>query len=218
LSGAPITVKEIGLIVQSYVSSPKYILIAREVLAAPVTIMNTEAYIFKIYVDIPYDPIVAALFQSLFGAMRNYDYAITDITNTSRAIGNVGVTTVSQWYPKGASGNDTWGMLAGSGVTPVDVADYCMETLITQGTGAGQLVYGTTTLSAMFVDGGKNAWYITRTVTNNSGGNVTINEVGLVIRMGKSVNYYFLVARKKLSAGLVLADGEAAILRLKVVM
>jgi hypothetical protein len=218
LSGADITVKEIGLFVQAYVSAPRYSLIAREVIAGPVTIGHTEAYIFRVTIDIPYVPITEWFARLLFGLLLDSNQSVTDITNTVRPTGNLTGVGSGYFYPEGGVGNLALGMIAGSGVTPETKSDYVMETPIAHGTGAGELQYGACATGAMFVDAGRNCWYITRTVTNNSGGNVTINEIGLYIYAGNNTNYSFLVVRKKLAGGLVLADTESAILRVKVTM
>jgi len=76
----------------------------------------------------------------------------------------------------GAS-SDYGGVMIGTGTTAVSIDDYALETLINHGTGAGELqyslnVYGypsTTATTAKFI--------ISRTFTNGSGNNITIEEI-----------------------------------------
>ena len=82
----------------------------------------------------------------------------------------------------GASGSVTNGILVGSGANTESFEDYALQTLITNGAGAGQLSYalseayvisyvaGTKTLTATHL----------RYMNNNSAGDVLVNEVGLV--------------------------------------
>jgi len=84
---------------------------------------------------------------------------------------------------RGRPGDDTWGIQVGSGTNAESFEDYQLQTKITNGVGAGQLSYieqdphviaynpGTRVLSNALV----------RYFNNNSGGNVDVNEVALVL-------------------------------------
>lgn len=78
--------------------------------------------------------------------------------------------------------NDRDGLIVGTGSTPPTVTDWDLESLISHGSSAGQLDYGPTQ-STLNIDTGNNkaVWTWERVFNNNSGGDITINEVGLVL-------------------------------------
>lgn len=82
----------------------------------------------------------------------------------------------------GSAGNQNAGIVVGTGSTAVAIGDYQLDTAIAHGTGAGQLSHGTTTVTVTpTTDGGKRYFRISRAFTNSSGGDITINEIGLVV-------------------------------------
>jgi len=71
------------------------------------------------------------------------------------------------------SGNSNYGIVVGSGTTAVDICnDYALENKL-------ELDYGATTVNATTCGSGIIEVSIYREITNNSGSEVTINEVGL---------------------------------------
>ena len=106
---------------------------------------------------------------------------------------------------RGPAGDDTWGIQVGSGTNPESFEDYMLQTRIANGVGAGQLSYieqdphrinydpATRVLSNTMV----------RYFNNNSGGDIDVNEVGLVMNQpqGGSIVYgKRLQARDKLTS------------------
>ena len=128
-------------------------------------------------------------------------YSTPDWVNTSRALAaNVGYSA------KGAANDDTKGIVVGTGTNAVAGTDYALQTLIADGTGAGQLDYGleaysTPTASATLV-----SFTHTRTFTNNSGGSITIQEVGFYIQEGAQ-SYRFCFERSLVAGGFAVAAG-----------
>ena len=80
--------------------------------------------------------------------------------------------------------DDTRGILVGSSDASFDETDTALKTKIEHGTGAGQLEYGvmpyTTDTVEPFIDGDKTLMTLARRFENNSGGSVTIKEVGIM--------------------------------------
>lgn len=102
--------------------------------------------------------------------------SIPDTTNTSRSVANS-----SSWSITGTSGAGTQGIVVGTGTTAVTLTDYNIQTAIVHGTGDGQLSYGGVTFDSSLTTSGSTLYFnISRTFTNNSGSNITINEVGLI--------------------------------------
>ena len=88
--------------------------------------------------------------------------------------------------------NDLYGILVGTGTDAVTVLDYTLQTKIATGTGAGQLSYGACTVSSDVIEDGSDVYFLVqRTFTNNSGGDITITEVGIA----STIAYYFLLDR-----------------------
>jgi hypothetical protein len=112
----------------------------------------------------------------------------TQATNTSAStVPDTGGTNrtmpVSSWIGNGnpAVGNSNAGILAGTGTNAVTINDINLQTKIVHGTSAGQLEYSAESTSSAWTVSGSDAYFSRqRTLANNSGGNITINEVGYV--------------------------------------
>jgi hypothetical protein len=67
---------------------------------------------------------------------------------------------------------------------------YKLASPIANGSGTGQLVYGTPSISAnIMVSGGSPYFYISQAFNNSSGGTVTITEVGIITRIQITYSY-----------------------------
>jgi len=106
---------------------------------------------------------------------------------------------------RGPAGNDTYGILVGSGTNPENFESYALQTKIANGTGSGQLSYVQGEEHAIIWTAGtltlKND--LVRYFNNNSGADVGVNEVGLaahgrIPENGSETNYMF--ARDKLDS------------------
>jgi hypothetical protein len=121
-----------------------------------------------------------------------------------------------------SAGDDTLGIVVGSGSTAVTLNDYNLVSKIPHGTTAGRLSYGAmpstnitpinTTLS--------NSWYysITRSFSNQSTSNVGIYEVGFIAYIfngfaGNFVSEKFLITRDVLQTPIILAPNESTIIK-----
>lgn len=141
------------------------------------------------------------------GAVSMYD-----ITNTSRSI---------TWYNttrcqvNGGAGDTNYGIVAGTGTTPVTMTDYELQTLIAHGTGSGQLSYGAVSFGSPTTDGKSRYFEFERALTNSSGGTITVNEIGIHI-YPTSQSYYFLFLRDVLDAGVDVDDTEILTIKYKV--
>jgi len=79
----------------------------------------------------------------------------------------------------GGTGNVSLGIIVGTSTQAVVVGDHDLITPIAHGTGSGQLSYGSTTFTDPVTSGGDRKFTISRTFTNGSGADITVNEVGL---------------------------------------
>ena len=101
---------------------------------------------------------------------------------------------------RGLAGSVAKGIVAGSGINAESLEDFVLQTLITEGAGAGQLNYATQEAHAITYGGLVLTNTLVRYLNNNSGGDVSINEVGLIASIWISNQYPFLVVRDHLGA------------------
>jgi hypothetical protein len=171
-------------------------------------------------------------------------YAMPDISNTSRSIdsqsgtgsalrsykGNMkmgcgpGISQELVWpgHVSASSGSPanivrsghTMGIQVGSGADAVSPTDYALGTKIAHGRGAGELEYGGCELVNLAVAAPNVSFDIRRYFTNLSGGNVTVNEVGIYAAGTQYISsdwgntWSFCIARDLLGAPVVVADTE----------
>ena len=106
---------------------------------------------------------------------------VIDTTNTSRTLRNPG--SGGNWMIIDAftTDNDDEGIVVGSGTTAVDMSDFAMATLIVDGSSSGQLIYdASSSLSAVSVGALQSTFTITKSFGNTSGGDVSVNETGII--------------------------------------
>jgi hypothetical protein len=117
---------------------------------------------------------------------------LTDTSGTARGI-SISVATATGYAILGGcapAGDTTAGIVVGSSDTPVSLSQYSLGSLITHGTGSGQLTYGATNVESLSKD---TTWLfrIVRTFSNSSGASVTVREIGLYVRLGMSSSPYY---------------------------
>jgi len=115
-----------------------------------------------------------------------------------------------------ASGVTDYGIVAGTGAGAESFEDYALGTLIANGTGAGQMSYAATTYagtSVSYAAGTKKyTQTLVRIINNNSGGAITVTEVGIYVNLfyGSYVSSNtenFMLARDLLGSSVEVADG-----------
>ena len=112
---------------------------------------------------------------------------------------------------RGPAGEDSWGIQVGSGTNPESFEDYMLQSRIANGVNAEQLSYIEQDPHSVSYDPAtrvlSNA--MVRYFNNNSGGDIEVNEVGLVMNQpqGGSIVYgKRLQARDKLAATVTVPD------------
>lgn len=103
--------------------------------------------------------------------------AMKDTGGTIRTVGSS-----SGYYINDLStAQSNYGILVGTSATAESIEDYILGAKVTHGNGAGQMYYYDTQKTASY-NGGTLKWsnQIKRTIMNNSGASITINEVGYV--------------------------------------
>lgn len=122
--------------------------------------------------------------------MANASRTVKDTGGTDRSIS----TNTANFQVTAGAGTSTYGIQVGTGTTPVSISDFKLVSQIAHGTGAGQLQYGATSVDTYAVSGNRAFFNVQRLFTNNSGSDITVNEVGLVC-YGGGTTYVFLIDR-----------------------
>jgi len=153
-------------------------------------VRDSEGRIIRVHRQRSHSPTAnfIALFLPLsYFTSNNVSATITNATggavSFSVATGSNGISIP---YPNNnSSGNEPSYFLmiqVGSGSQSNPYSAYSLAAPIANGSGAGQLAYGSITLPTSIALNGNTAYfYITQTYNNISGGTVTITEVGIVI-------------------------------------
>jgi len=147
---------------------------------------------------------VANFISLLRNAFYNYSFAWWPGTLTKTTDGSVYRPSTQNLLVSSTTGDITQGLVVGSGDTAVDIEDYSLETIIANGTSAGQLQYSAVTFGAPTETSTVAKFIVTRTFTNGSGGDVTIKEIGLIGRG----NYDSLLIRDVLTSPETIAHTE----------
>ena len=111
---------------------------------------------------------------------------------------------------RAAAADDDCGILVGSGVNAESFEDYVLQTKIINGTGAGNLSYILSEAHAINYNAGTKVLKndLVRYFNNNSGGNVSVNEVALV-NAGRNMSggdKDILASRDKLGTTVTIPD------------
>lgn len=121
----------------------------------------------------------AIVMMEMGGVATAVDTSNTTYTSVSTVV--AGDWGYNPWrVTVGTSGNDDCGILIGTGTTAVTINDYMMETLIVHGTSAGQMQYANTTVGSPSATSTTATFRTTRVFTNDSGGSIDVEEIGLV--------------------------------------
>lgn len=110
---------------------------------------------------------------------------------------------------RGAAGVDTHGILVGSGTDAESFEDYVLQTLISDGTGAGQISYVEGEAPSLTYTAGTKTWKVehARYFNNNSGDTISVNELLLVAECAIQAGEYKLaMARDKLASAVNVPD------------
>jgi hypothetical protein len=119
--------------------------------------------------------------------------------------------TTDVWLRFGTTTSWQMGIVVGTSDQAFDIGDNKLIAQIEDGTGSGQLEFGVMAQSGVLqVTGNHYKLELSRTLTNSSGGSITIKEVGIVgsITHTSSGTCRVLVMRKVLDTPIVIANTE----------
>lgn len=100
---------------------------------------------------------------------------------------------------------DGYGIVVGTGDTPVTNTDYVLETQLTEGLGVGNITHGEQVVGTAAVVGANVDLEITRTFINDTGSNITVNEAGVYV-MIVAMTFIHCILRDIIAGGVVLPD------------
>jgi hypothetical protein len=105
-------------------------------------------------------------------------------------------------------GFSTHGIVCGTGDTAFGVDQYTLVTQIVSGNAAGQLAYSVSNAATVAYTAGSKTWKATiaRIFNNNSGGSITVKEVGIIGKTPVST-YYYLFERSVPSPTVPVPNG-----------
>jgi len=112
---------------------------------------------------------------------------MTDIGGTGRSISR----SKYSFQMEGPAADVNFGIVVGTDDTAVTISDYQLGARIAHGAGAGQLDYAITIVNLSAVAAPSCGFTITRSMTNNSGGDIDIAEAGLYFRMNEFAPFYY---------------------------
>lgn len=127
---------------------------------------------------IPAKSFVKNLINSLYCSMAQTGLAgCLDTGGVSRTISATNLNDLI--LHTGVASDSSLGIVVGTGSTAVTVSDTKLQTQITHGVGAGQLQYGGQSWLSPVTVGSDRYYEISRTFTNGSGADITVNEIGI---------------------------------------
>ena len=166
--------------------------------------MNIKMFVQFSETDIDGNIIKEGEFQKanslLVGFIADYQAHVVNAATAAVAKDTAGVARAvpqSSWANYGTcggAGDAASGIVVGTNSTAVTITDYALNTKVANGTGANQLSYAgqTTPDTSLTVSGSEAYFTLSRVLTNSSGGNITIKEVGIISRV---ISQYLLMDR-----------------------
>ncbi len=145
----------------------------------------------------------------LYVFMANTTFTTNDVNTSSQLItGTSGGNSKVTDNDKSSSA----GIMVGTGTTAVDVDDEALGTLISHGATSGKLTFGPTNVTGLLSNSGSVSYNIDTNLYNESGGTITIEEIGLAINQvaGGGGSAEFLVDRT-LSTNVMLDESHLQI-------
>jgi len=122
----------------------------------------------------------ASILRSLmWGDCVSKNVTIKDIYGTSRTYPDLNSTNDFMFFVRSSSNINFFGIVVGSGDTPVTRNDYKLATYILGGTGSGMLSMFDTLVEAVDGTPPDSKWNVARIFMNQSGGDVTVKEIGI---------------------------------------
>jgi len=106
--------------------------------------------------------------------------------------------------------NYSTGIQLGTGTKPPSPSDTALTNPIANGTGSGQMSYPSSLVfGSVVINGNTSSFTIQSTITNNSGAQITVTEVGLLSQTSYAETLSGLLAHDLLSSPITVPNGTA---------
>jgi hypothetical protein len=139
---------------------------------------------------------------------------LKDVAGAAKGLFMIGAVGNTIYGGEAPSGSASFGIKIGTNDLAVTLSQVDLQASIAHGTGAGQMLYGATTVESLVTNA---SWYfrVIRTFTNNSGGTVTVREMGMFLHYSASgvPSNYYMLARDVLPSPINVANGQTLTLR-----
>jgi len=160
-------------------------------------VRDSEGKIIKVHRQRSRSPtanFIGLLLPIIYFSNTNNSYSIVNTGNSSNSY----QPALSQYagnisYPNTSSGSPTYLVMiqVGSGQQSNPYSAYSLAAPIANGSGSGQLVYSQPSLPTNIIASGNSAYFVvSQTLNNQSGGTVTITEVGIIVNVQLSKPYF----------------------------
>jgi len=155
--------------------------------------------------------LLRAFSRTMWAIFKSASYTLVGIDGTTEDITKPFDATDS-WLLilTAVASNDDRGIVIGRGDTAVALDDYCLETLIVEGTSTNQMNYLLQTEST--VEGASEDYTeLKRVITNNSGATIVVKEAGVhaYFKDDMAVDKYCLIMRDILSSEANVLQGQS---------
>ena len=198
-----------------------------------VTVKDKDGKIIKVHKQkshsflMNYLAMIATLMSNPYGSSNNYYYFQSTAGTWWSYASNYDTNVLNTLTILDGANDSTYGIVVGSGTSPPKPMDYQLESLIQNGTGNGQLVYGAVTVSPtpgtstlqgattqpstglLNVSGNTTSFSISRTFQNQSGASITVSETGIITEatLNGNVAEYVLLIHDLLSSPITIPNG-----------
>ena len=139
------------------------------------------------------------------GASWRYSYIVWGHGTYSVTLGGAG-----GWTPTAPKADDTYGIIVGTSDQAVSALDYNLIAKIAHGNAASQLYHYATPMPEPTVSGNTVRQRFERSFKNNSAGDITVKEIGLVLKTNVT-NYLIMIIRDVVTPITVLAAGTLTV-------
>ena len=148
------------------------------------------------------DSLVSYMARWVQGAFDAANYSQTDTTDNVRSVGYTNPPTI-----EAPATDASYGIVVGTGTTAVAITQTKLVAQIGHGNGAGQLYHQAMGLSALTVSAPDAYFTVQRTLNNNSGADITIEEVGLYV--STQTNLWKIMFARDVTGGILVANAKS---------
>ncbi|RLC41388.1 MAG: hypothetical protein DRH44_07465 [Candidatus Coatesbacteria bacterium] len=138
-------------------------------------------------------------------------FDVVDVDGTSRTVSWDEQNDANKYGANAPANNDDYGLIVGTNGTGTSWSDYNLRAKINHGTGSGELVYHETEIKSSEDSGAPAKITLERKFDNDSGGSITVREVGWFIMVTVGGSQYYVMMLRDTPAATTVGDGARLI-------